>query len=209
MELGNMIFGNSRGEYPVNRDWQKDFCDFLRKCGLDGRGYYDVDDQYQTNRGGFENDIFLVNPYDWDADCDCGFDDLEYEWWNVNKHTEDCFLNRRKLYENELKNKNIEWLGEKYISLIDTWARENGWVHGWSGSGSYCDCGVHESYVDWTNAKGHEKNCRSIQPNFLYKPTGYQIQWYKYPLRDSYMNQDFTYEQLEEIMQHCIESVRN
>ena len=45
------------------------------------------------------------------------------------------------------------------------------------------------------------------KPNFVYKPTGFEIQWYKYPLRDSYMNQNIDFEQLKEIMNKCIESL--
>lgn len=44
-------------------------------------------------------------------------------------------------------------------------------------------------------------------PNFLYKPTGFEIQWYKYPFRDSYMNQNLTKEEILDIFKKCAESV--
>ena len=44
-------------------------------------------------------------------------------------------------------------------------------------------------------------------PNFIYKPTNFEIQWYKYPLRDSYMNQNITVEQFKEIINNCRKSL--
>lgn len=122
MELGNLIFGNSRGTYHINRDWQSDFISFLRKCGLDSYGYaYDGDMDYNgtnTARGGFENDIFRVTPYYWGDD--------------------------EKIEE---------------------------------------------------------------EPNFIYKPTGYTISWYKYALRDSYSNKSITKKSLDNILQKCVDSL--
>ena len=40
-------------------------------------------------------------------------------------------------------------------------------------------------------------------PNFVYKPTGLEIRWYKYPMRDAYSNQDITAEQFKEILEDC------
>ena len=47
----------------------------------------------------------------------------------------------------------------------------------------------------------------SSAPNFIYHPTGLEIRWYKYPLRDSYSNQELTYNQLEDILRKCEESL--
>ena len=35
IEIGNLLFGNSRGKYVVPSEWQKDFYPFLEKCDLD------------------------------------------------------------------------------------------------------------------------------------------------------------------------------
>ena len=45
------------------------------------------------------------------------------------------------------------------------------------------------------------------EPNFVFKPTGLKIDWYKYPLRDSYSNEEITFEELKEILKKCKESV--
>lgn len=66
MELGNLLFGNSRGAYPVDRDTYQDvFQDFLEKNGFDGYGH-------KEGSGGdvFENDTFVVRPYYWGDDKD-------------------------------------------------------------------------------------------------------------------------------------------
>lgn len=134
MELGNAIFGNSRGEYKVNRDWQEDFYKFLVAVGFDGYG--DIEEEYLDRQESqlwkyskidksemgdstyFENDTFIIRPYYWGDDDD-----------------------------------------------IVTY------------------------------------------PNFVYKPTNFQLSWYKYPLRDSYMNQDITKQELDSIMMSCAKSI--
>lgn len=130
MELGNMAFGNSRGKYPVDRDWQDMFCKHLYEMGFDSRG--DIDDENlmkdeieipssvkeEWGNTKFENDTFIIMPYYW------GDDD--------------------------------------YISGL---------------------------------------------PNFVYKPTGFSLSWYKYALRDSYMNHNITKQKLEEYMIECKKSL--
>lgn len=127
MELGNLLFGNSRGRFEVPRGigeddfaWQETFRDFMDEIGLDGYAYIENKEleKYKTERGGFENDIFAINPYYWGED------------------------------ENIMR-----------------------------------------------------------EPNFIYKPTGLTIDWYKYPLRDSYSNKKITFEELNEILKKCKESI--
>lgn len=71
-ELGNLVYGNSRGEYRfpdrsiVQRDqWQ----DLLEYAGCDEYGHCYVD-EYTNENGGFTNDILEINPYYW-GDCTC------------------------------------------------------------------------------------------------------------------------------------------
>ena len=125
MELGNMLLGNSRGEFEIEdrMTWQQTLIDFLDKIiGIDYNGNFYTKDEslkkYYTKRGGFENDIFSINPYYWGND---------------------------------------------------------------------------EEIMD--------------QPNFVYKPTGFEIQWYKYPMRDSYMNKNITIEVFVSILVKCFESL--
>ena len=123
MELGNMLFGNSRGEFPIpdRESWQNIFWEYFgdyfdyHACYMNST----EDSSHTTDRGGYENDIFLINPYYWGED--------------------------EKIAE---------------------------------------------------------------QPNFIYKPTEFEMQWYKYPLRDTYMNQNISLEYAEKIWKFCIESMK-
>ena len=44
-------------------------------------------------------------------------------------------------------------------------------------------------------------------PNFVYKPTGLEISWYKYPMRDAYSNQDVDIEAFKQILKACQDSL--
>ena len=64
IELGNLFFGNSRGNFVVERDkWQEPFVRFLHRNGFDMYGYY----ERGTERC-FENDTFVIRPYYWGED---------------------------------------------------------------------------------------------------------------------------------------------
>ena len=44
-------------------------------------------------------------------------------------------------------------------------------------------------------------------PNFVYKPSGLEISWYKYPMRDAYSNQDIDIESFRKVLQDCADSL--
>ena len=136
IELGNLLFGNSRGNFRVPREWVEHFLRLTEYLHMDSYGfYYDsytksigsctevipnekYNSAYLRDDGGFENDTFLIKPYYWGDDED-----------------------------------------------------------------------------------------ESEKPNFVYKPTGYEIDWYKYPFRDSYSNFDITEKEFIEIIENCLKSV--
>lgn len=123
MELGNLIFGNSRGTYPVPRGWTEDlFLKFLKEVGCNQDGYItlkNVNSNIRFNKwGGISNETFEINPYNWD------------------------------------------------LFQVETPA------------------------------------------NFIYYPENFEIRWYKYPLRDAYSNQEFDYDRLKTILNHCVETVK-
>lgn len=91
MELGNMIFGNSRGEHEIDRGYQSAFYhEVLEKMGFDGCGY--PEDELPpgwTQEGNVrENEDFAIFPYYW-GDCTCG-EDLKED----GVCTPDCLLNK-------------------------------------------------------------------------------------------------------------------
>lgn len=70
MELGNLIFGHSRGIYHVEprNDYQDAFALFLRAGGFDMYGHTyreDIQDNLSKEDGAFENEIFVIRPYYW------------------------------------------------------------------------------------------------------------------------------------------------
>ena len=115
IELGNLLFGNSRGKYAVDRDeWQDPFCDFLHRNGFDMYGYYE-----RGSERCFENNVFVVRPYYW----------------------------------------------------------------------------------------GHAEEIADL-PNFEYKPTGFTISWYKYPLRDAYASHNISTKEFMRILKECEKSMK-
>lgn len=43
--------------------------------------------------------------------------------------------------------------------------------------------------------------------HFWHKPSGFKLQWYKYPLRDPYVNMDISHEQFLDILRDCMNSI--
>ncbi len=121
MELGNLLFGHSRGNFAVDRVLQDSFewDELICATNSDFYGYTTIKDK-MNNSGGYENEVFSIRPYWW------GDDDAE----------------------------------------------------------------------------------QTDMPNFLYKPTGFEIRWYKYPFRDSYMNKNLSLDKIREIFRHCIGSTK-
>lgn len=230
MELGNLIFGNSRGEYPLER----------------GMGFeeelYRLFDAYAPQRDNswreygeeFENEIFSVFPYYW-GECTCGFDNYEF----TEKHSPNCFqteLKEEKLKSGwrETKYGYLEYVGSglkfgETYTLDKVWKMEDerekkivkklyekrdwntktkGWWHGFA---VRCDCDYYQRYEKWLKQigypDGHKEDCLLVKPNFLYKPTGLKIKWYKYPLRDAYISEKISLEEFRKIIDNCIKSI--
>ena len=68
-----------------------------------------------------------------------------------------------------------------------------------------CTCDV----GDGVDPVGHSPKCLLAKPNFHYKPIDYQLQWYKYPLRDSWASHDLTEVEFINIIDDCIRSIRD
>ncbi len=49
--------------------------------------------------------------------------------------------------------------------------------------------------------------CQAHWPNFAHKPSGYELRWYKYPLRDSYANKKLTLAEFAALIDSCIASM--
>lgn len=140
MEIGNMIFGNSRGEYPVPRAWQDAFCARLNEMGFDCYG--------SAN-----------------------------EWDETGKFAPE-----------------LSEMYDKFLVWID--GEEGGRHYKWET----------DTFVIMPYYWGDDDTIGAL-PNFVHKPTGFEMTWYKYALRDAYMNQPVTLAELDEMMRACVESI--
>lgn len=46
------------------------------------------------------------------------------------------------------------------------------------------------------------------KPNFVHKPSGFEIGWYKHPLRAASSNMDISFERFSNIIDECVKSIR-
>jgi len=253
MELDNMMFGNSRGEFQIDRGagWEEELIR-LFECYAPSR-----DRSWREYGEEFENEVFSVFPYYW-GECTCGYEERwggkETKWWKNNPHADTC-------YQTELRTRMSEYdktsgyeeisasaFGEDrslmggfdvettangpLVSMIGT-PRKDEAMQNWRiahtargkfeaalyrelcgkykvsdwGCAVHCTCGRDAEFSDFAATDAHDSKCPIVRDNFLYKLTGFSIQWYKYPLRDAYKNQDLSLDQFREIIDVCIASL--
>ena len=75
IELGNLIFGYSRGDFSIDREKYQDlFVEKLEEIDVDAYGHYEGPlEKYKNDRGGITTDVIEINPYWW------GDDDNDFE----------------------------------------------------------------------------------------------------------------------------------
>jgi len=206
MELGNAVFGNSRGTYPVPREEFEPEMFRLFAVLCPENGVYATD---------FENDIFSTFPYWW-GDCTCGWESIDdgHSATYRLKHQPHCYQHEYKAIYNRTKPNHT--LLEKYLKPV---YEKYGWpTNGedwWHGCAVKCTCdygqrleAIYERYAEEFGHMGCKPDCNLVKPNFLYKPTGVSISWYKYALRDSYMNINISVKQFAQMINHCINSLQ-
>lgn len=70
-----------------------------------------------------------------------------------------------------------------------------------------------QEITEWENdtfyVSNYSPRSSADDPNFIHKPSGLELQWYKYPLRDSYFNRDCTLKEFRQIIDDCVESVED
>lgn len=228
-ELGNLIFGNSRGEFPVDRGMQDEWCSLMEECGFDGYGHHDGPEWV------FENDVFRVQPYYW-GDCTCGYEQREDAWSEANAHRSHCYQERKKSlplnrYRPQIdaaveeRNKH-DWrtdaergaqaevdrlsdLERKHRDrLLRGLCKELGipWDGG-RGCMVHCTCDYQERWAAFLAENAHASDCPIVTPNFLHKPTGFRLDWYKYALRDSYSSAPLTRKLMRSMWADCFTSL--
>lgn len=185
MELGNAVFGNSRGEYPVERGFEQTQIQYLlEEAGLSSYGNTVTGDD-------FDNGTFVVRPYYW-GDCNCGGEDRLTKWCDENPHSGEC-------YQTALEKRG----GYAHAAQL---AAE--WKLPYDGCAVHCTCGRDERYFEAVTHLGCSEQCRTVLPNFHFKPTDYRLKWYKYPLRDAYANENLSRKEFKNMVDACLASLK-
>ena len=227
IELGNLMFGNSRGPIRFERknvelvEWQK----LLETIGLDEcYCYFNTPESVlkQTSTGGYackddENKIiFEISPYYW-GECTCGAE-------------EENDTMRQQLERDVFTKKEIETLytfppfceDDCPASDIDD---EEEIIKNKESILSICTCGNKKKAIKYyedmdkmghkleifnkrlkENHINHGTDCLLIKHNFIYHPEQedeFWIDWYKYPFRDSFCNRKITMEEFKDILRDC------
>lgn len=121
----------------------------------------------------YENDIFLMFPFYW-GDCLCGHDSAVWEWEELNRHSDTCWTST---YHRITKEKG--YLTSSKMPL-EKWKALGWWKDDTWGIAVACTCGHSELWQTWQTTHDHDWGCPTIRPNFLYKPSGFRVDWYKY-----------------------------
>jgi len=198
MELGNAMFGNSRGPVPIERGvgWEEELYRLFESYAPER------DNEWREYGVEFENDTFSVFPYYWGG-CTCGFEEMRSEWVNSQSHSPGCYQEEydRLPYDGKHKWNKAEGAVE---ALCAKWGIE--WNDG-LGSAVHCTCGFDFAVHLWFFDHDHDPACPIVRPNFHYKVRDFRIDWYKYPLRDSYASRDISLDEFHDIIDNCIASV--
>lgn len=223
MELGNIMFGNSRGEFEVERSpWvEGPWGEFMDAAGLDSDGCESTDGSIS------ENDEYRIMSYDWDAECDCGAEGAMDDWHDRHHHRPWCYQSivAARLYHKHgwrprgsgdawdaeylRPPKGLAFTAETAIQdeVRKSFCDKLGLPHPF-GCAVHCTCDYEVGAERrWGEIGGHTDSCRLVQPNFLHKPSGLAINWYKYPFRDSYSNVQLTKDMWRDVMKKCIASI--
>lgn len=239
MELGNIIFGNSRGEFPVSRSAGY-YGELIRLFEAYAPDRVNLWREYGEE---FENDVFSVFPYYWGEDL-CGYEEKEEAWFKTNRHEKHC-------YQTALRKAQREWLANNpepeaqmmnvsqeeiepgmvlimsepaYSPSADMWrewSKKRRVAHSQIydklcaafeldrefGCAAHCTCGFEERWAAFCEENYHDPQCPIVKPNFLHKPSGFSISWYKYPMRSSFMNENLSVQEFAKIIDSCIESL--
>lgn len=155
----------------------------------------------------YKNDVFEMHPYYW-GDCECGFEDKDFQWSEENKHSEDCYqtIKHDMCYEGRDSWDRKKGHGYNECDCAERLCKKMGLTYPY-GSAVHCTCGHTERYAEWRKANDHDPECRMVLPNFRHYASGLEIEWYKYIGRGMESNQDLTRREWNAILDECEDSV--
>lgn len=188
---------------PRDEDFLSEGLRMLTKAICDAHpeleGGYGLGGEYGYGEN-FENDVFVMRRFYW-GDCDCGYDQREYEWAKSNKHADDCYqaeLRRRRIATGMWETKAddmFEWWKvdanyaerERLESAIfdDLCNKHN--LDRKFGAAVHCTCDHEPKWQAFcaTPEGGHYPTCSVVLPNFRHKASGFEVRWYKWIGRDN------------------------
>jgi hypothetical protein len=129
--------------------------------GLGGDDGYGID---------YETDVFEMHRFWW-GDCECGWRQKETAWLDGHDHADTCYqteLERRGAFDDHRSGP------FDYETVAKEWGLPE------VGCAIHCTCDRDPRYAAWMTAHPHPKTCPEVRPNFRYKPTGAEVEWYKW-----------------------------
>jgi hypothetical protein len=216
VELGNLFFGHSRGEFSVPREWQDLFCDFLERCGFDSYGYMndELEKKYLHTNYALEDHL---------KDCNLSVEQVKKEGQFIKEDkygTEYIFSDKRYLivshpdedydeaFDNwfEMEPEDSDDLYRKYCEFEpdpDNYGKTEE-VYELEGFESHMHYFDNDVFIVRPYYWGDSDEISEL-PNFEFGD--FELRWYKYPLRDSYCNMDISFEDFKKMLETCEASI--
>jgi hypothetical protein len=198
-----------RSQDLISNDLRKLTKAICKKTGADGSGGLGGEYGYGVN---YENDIFMFHPYcwcekddcPWCGGCDCPetafhyfidgkpidyeeycqiFTDTGYEALQDTKYGTAEYLDAKVAFDRKIKIRN-----QRCSQTKD----------------DICDFCRHEGIFKKFGSNPHGQSA----PNFWYKPTNFQVWWYKWIGRDMRYSRKITEKQWTDIFKECIKSLK-
>lgn len=69
-----------------------------------------------------------------------------------------------------------------------------------------CTCGGDSS--EMTSPELHTAECLIYKPNFIFTKKNFMLSWYKHPLRSAHANKTITLQEFHDMMEECLESMK-
>lgn len=244
IEMGNLLFGNSRGEYQIPREWGNIFLSFLENNGFNSYGYPNriLNKNTRTEKGFYrlgketktkvetvlKKGTFVKENYL----SEFKINGISYRG-NIYRYRGDTYLiypDYDKSYKEKLDDyQHLKWDWEMTLSDKDFSKYLSGKlkvpVEIEILKPSEDDIKIESKIIYYPlkeDTHMYFENDTFIlrpyywgdspelmaKPNFVYKPENIIINWYKFPLRDAYINENISFEKFEEIVRECKRSVR-
>lgn len=203
-ELGQALFGNKWERFDAPDYIADDLYDLSEMLGQmnpenQAHGFFGGEWGYGQD---FVNGTFEMFPYWW-GDCECGFEELEDQWNEENRHAPDC-------YQVELERRGgLEFDSdyEERRNIAPTLAKE--WGLPYRGCMVHCTCDFHDRYAEWHTENYHDSRCGVVRPNFWHKPSGLRVHWYKYIGRSMTINRSIEQSEWQKIYNECRVSLKD